>query len=633
MAGPSHRPRPLAGESTSPAGVSTLAPGTSDARSQRKPWLFRIVPALDSLRHYSSRAFVADAIAGLTVAAVAVPQAMAYALVAGLPPQYGLYTAIVMTAVGALFDSSKQLINGPTNAISIAVLSALALVPEGERIGAAVLLAVLVGSGQTLIALMRVGDLTRYVSHSVIVGFTLGAGTLLVLDQLKNLLGLPGQGARSEHFLVRFWKTVTEGSAIDARAAAFGIGAIVAVVVLRYVSNRLYRMAGIRIPELLLTVMGAASIVWWFGLDQPGGGLRVVGEIPGQLPTFELPPLDWTLARELAPGALAIAVLGVLEAMAMAKAIAATTGQKLDMNQQCLSEGLANLTGGFFQCFPGSGSLTRSSINRLAGAVSQWSGVISAAAVAGTVVLFAPLARYIPVASLAGILMVAAYRMVEPKQLAYYLRATSFDARIVLATALSAVVISVEFCVLIGIFLSFFFYVPKAARVHLEELTITPERVIRAWRDTDERCSRLRLWDLEGELFFGAAQDLGAKLDHILEDAQDMGARIVVLRLKHARNPDAVCMRLFEDFVAKLTTTNIEVILCGVRRDLARILSNVGLMQRIGPERVHLEKAATWSSTFDAVQDAYRRLGDDRCSACPRSRQHPSGTRPSHYMI
>ncbi len=146
-----------------------------------------------------------DTMAGLTVAAVAVPQAMAYAQIAGIPPQYGLYTAIVMTTVGALLDSSKQLINGPTNAISIAVLSALVGFGEDERLQAAILLALLVGVVQIGISLLRLGDLTRYVSHSVIVGFTLGAAILLVLDQLKNLLGLPAAGTGEDHFLKRVW--------------------------------------------------------------------------------------------------------------------------------------------------------------------------------------------------------------------------------------------------------------------------------------------------------------------------------------------------------------------------------------------------------------------------------------------
>src|SRR5262249_39600133 len=205
--------------------------------------------------------------------------------------------------------------------------------------------------------------------------------------------------------------------------------------------------------------------------------------------------------RDLAGSGLAIALLGLLEAITMAKVIAAKSGKKLDINQQCLSEGVANLTGSFFSCFPGSGSLTRSAINQQAGAVSQWAGIISAAVVALTVVFLAPLARFIPSAALAGILMVTAFRFVDWPPLLYYLRATRLDRGFVIATALAAVFVSVEFCILIGVFLSFILYVPRAANVHLTEFTLTPERVLRERQPADLPCGRILIFSLEGELF------------------------------------------------------------------------------------------------------------------------------------
>src|SRR3954467_4972011 len=198
--------------------------------------LFRVVPAFDSLRNYSLHDLSSDTMAGLTVAAVAVPQAMAYAQIAGIPPQYGLYTAIVMTAVGALLDSSKQLINRPTNAISIAVLSALFGFHNEEIIPAVILLALLVGMIQTGIALLRLGDLTRYVSHAVIVGFTLGAAILLVLDQLKNLLGLPAAGTGHDHFLKRFWLTMSHVDGFNSPTLLVGLGAVAIALALRWIN-------------------------------------------------------------------------------------------------------------------------------------------------------------------------------------------------------------------------------------------------------------------------------------------------------------------------------------------------------------------------------------------------------------
>jgi sulfate permease, SulP family len=579
------------------------------ARSHPLAFLYRVVPAFDSLRSYGVAEARSDFLAGLTVAAVAVPQAMAYAMVAGLPAQYGLYTAIVMTAVGALFDSSRQLINGPTNAISIAVLSVIAAVEPDAKVQAAVLLALMVGAVQLAITLLRLGDLTRYISHSVIVGFTLGAGTLLVLDQIKNLFGFAAVGDVHAHFLVRFWDTLFEGGPIHGPTAAIGLGSIALVLALRYAKARL----GARlVPELLLVVIAMAFVVAKLGLD--ARGVKVVGEIPAELPGFAVPVLDSEQMRDFASGALAIAVLGLLEAIAMAKAIAAQTGQKLDMNQQCLSEGVANFTGSFFQCFPGSGSLTRSAINQQAGAATQWSGVWSAAAVALIMVAFAPYARYIPRAALAGILMVSAYKMIDWRALSYHVRSTYFDAAIVGVTAFSAVAISIEFCVLIGVFLSFLLTVPRAGRMLLTEFTIGKQGEIHERLPGDESCEHILIFGLEGELFFGAS---GALETHFAEIESRIGPRtsVIVVRLKRARNPDAVGLTLLESFVDRVEARGVRVLLCGVRAELASRLDRVGFSERLG-ERLFLEQPVRQTSTQLAIRHAYG-LIPERCAICP----------------
>jgi SulP family sulfate permease len=588
--------------------------------------LYRLVPALESLRTYTWNALRLDVFAGLTVAAVAVPQAMAYASIAGLPPQYGLYTAIVMTFVGALLDSSKQLINGPTNAISIALLSALAFEsdPNG-KIAAAILLAFLIGLVQTGITLFRLGDLSRYISHAVIVGFTLGAAILLVLDQLKNLLGLRDLGDPHEHFLLRFGRTM--GGIADTHLATLGIGlgTMALVLVLRAVGRRI----NARPPDFLLAIIAMALVVWLFGLDQRG--VRTVGDIPSHLPTPQMPDITWTRVRALSGSAFAIGVLGLLEAIAMAKAIASRTRQKLDINQQCLSEGLANLVGSFFQCFPGSGSLTRSAINVEAGAVSQWSGVVAAAVVAMTLLLLAPFAYYIPRAALAGILLLSAWRLVDRKQLLHHLRTTRFDALIVLATAVSAIVVSVEFCILIGILLSFVMFIPRAARVHLTELILTPDRVLRERGPKDAGCERILVFSLEGELFFGSGPDLEAHFETVL--ARCMPAtRVVVLRLKRVRNPDAVCLGLMDRFLEQMADKGVTVLLCGVRPDLAKVLRSSGLEHRLGDHRVfHETTDVDFSSTLEAVRHAYDLLVGDLCAACPRRGE--MGRDVLYYMI
>ena len=570
-----------------------------------------VVPAFDSLRSYGASDARADALAGLTVAAVAVPQAMAYAMVAGLPAEYGLYTAIVMTAVGAVFSSSKQLINGPTNAISIAVLSVIAVVDGADaRIGAAILLAFMVGLIQLGITILRLGDLTRYISHSVIVGFTAGAGSLLVLDQLKNLLGLRAMGAVHDHFLVRFWLTLTEGGAVHAETAAVGLGTIALVLALRWLKAR----NGWRLlPELLVVVGVMAGSVAALGLD--GRGVAVIGEIPAKLPSFAFPGLDAAQMRDLSTGALAIAVLGLLEAVAMAKAIAAQTRQKVDMNQLCLSEGLANFAGSFFHCMPGSGSLTRSAINQQAGASTQWSGVVSALAVALIVLVLAPYARFVPRAALAGILMVSAWKMVDRHSLLYHLRATRFDAAIVGVTAVSAVAISIEFCVLIGVFLSFLLAVPRAGRMLLTEFVVAPGGAIHERLPEDQPCPRILVFGLEGEMFFGSTAALDAHFA-LIEERVEEGTQVVVLRVKRVRSPDAVGLTLLDGFLERLKARDVHVLLCGVRPEFADKIQRSGLADRLG-ERMFLEQPVRQTSTMLAIRHAYH-LITSPCPTCPR---------------
>jgi SulP family sulfate permease len=569
------------------------------------------VPAFDSLRRYRLPDARADLLAGITVAAVAVPQAMAYALAAGLPADYGLYTAIVMTAVGALFASSRQLINGPTNAISIAVLSVISIVPSvDEKVQAAVLLAFMVGIVQLVITSMRLGDLTRYISHSVIIGFTLGASTLLVLDQMKNLLGLTSMGGVHDTFLYRFWLTMTQGGDVNTATLSIGLASIAMVLALRWLKNIL----GLRfLPELLLTVLTMAAVVAWLGLE--AHGVRVVGEIPAKLPTPTLPTIDYDLIRELSGGALAIAILGLLEAIAMSKALAAQTRQRVDMNQLCLSEGLANFTGGFFQCMPGSGSLTRSAINQQAGAVSQWSGVVSAVVVALIMLVFAPFAQLIPRAALAGILIVSAWKMIDWHGLYYHLRVTRFDAMIVGVTALSAVAISIEFCVLIGVVMSSLLTVRRAGRMLLTEFTITPDGAIRERFPDDRRCNRLLIYGLEGEMFFGASAALETHFQRI-EQRIDEHTRAVVLRLKRARNADAAGMIMLKDFVDRVQARGVHVLLCGVRRDLAHRMETTGLSVGIRTP-IFCEEKVPLTSTILAIRHAYQLIGDP-CASCPR---------------
>lgn len=573
----------------------------------------------------------ADLIAGLTVAAVAVPQAMAYALIAGVDPRYGLYTAIVMTALGSIFGSSAHLVNGPTNAISLVVLSAVAglrLNDPAQSLQAVFLLAILVGTFQLLIWWFRLGDLTRYISEAVVLGFMVGAGFLVALSQVPNLLGLHSVGGGEEHLLMRLWQTLREGGPIRPTAVALGVGTAAFVVGVRRIGNRL----GVPLPDMLLGLIVASVVAYLIGWRE------VWPEFPAELPRFRSPDIHWAWVRGLSGSALAIALLGLLEAIAIAKSIAAKTRQTVDCNRQCLAEGLANLGGGFFQCIPGSGSLTRSAINFQAGAVSRLSGIISAAGVALAVVLFADLAGYVPRPALAGILLVTAWRLIDRKRVAYCLRASRFDRDVALATAASAVFVSIEFSILIGVFLSFLFFVPRVSRLRVAELAIGPERVLRERQPDDPPCGKLVVLELEGELFFGVAPELDAILAGLTARAKD-GMRIIVLALKRTRNPDMVCMEKLQHFLEDMQKLNVLVLLCGVRADFALALDGLGFHDWLPTERIFLEDAPAndggpvISSTVRAVKRAYELLNEDLCATCPRRREMEEERQKGYYYM
>ena len=627
MAVSDRRTRAILGLRKTVATLIRRPEGVSYQRARRMlKLIYRYIPAVESLRDYSLDTFRRDLFAGTTVAAVAVPQAIAYAMIFNMPAEYGLYTAIVMTVVGSLLASSKQLINGPTNVISLAMLSALSVVPveilKDRWIEAAILMAFLVGAIQTAIALMRLGDLSRYISHAVIVGFTAGASVLLILDQLKNALGLSQpKGLEHAHFLERFWLTMTQGGKVNLVALAIAVGTIAITLGLRSI-NRKFKII---LPDLLMAIIVSGFVVWLFNLG--AYGVKLVDKVPPKLPSFGLPIWDFELIRSLAGSATAIALLGMLEAIAMSKSLAARSRQKLDINQQCLSEGVANMAGSFFNCFPGSGSLTRSYINYQAGAATQWSGVICAGMVALTIIGLAPLAQYIPKAALAGVLLLTATRMIDLPDLLYHIRATRFDAVIVIATALAAVFVSIEYCILIGVLLSFLFYVPRAAKVHMTELVVTSQRLVRERIPQDPLCSFVRIYNFEGELFFGSSPDFEELLERIETEVKPTSTgtgiskelsnvKVVLLRLKHVRNLDAVCLHKLDSFIERLQGSGIKVALTGIRDDVFAALDAVGIVERVGKNQVFRENQQLWSATMGAISWAYQQIGNSRCAHC-----------------
>jgi len=576
-----------------------------------------------------------DLLAGVTVAAISLPQAMAYAMIAGVDPRFGLYSAIVVTFVASIFGSSRHLINGPTNAISLVVFSALAYFNSDARFEAyqaMFLLGMMVGTIQILIAVFKLGDLTRYISESVVIGFMAGAGTLVGITQIGNLAGMRDRGTGHQHVLYRIWLTLTQ-SPVNWRALGIGLATIVLVVTLRYLCRKF------RLPQfdMLTALIVAALVAAAFGWSKPGPDgktlISVVGAVPRNLPLPHLPHIQLWWIKEMSGSALAIAFLGLLEALAIAKSIANTTRQQLDYNRQCLAEGLANLTGGFFQCLPGSGSLTRSAINFQSGAVSRVSGLFAAGTVALTVVALAPMARYIPKSALAGLLMVTAVRLVDWKRLSYAVRASRYDAALVSVTAFSAIFISVEFSILIGVALSILMFIPRAATVRLSELIVSNDRVVRERLPDDPPCSAMLLYDLEGELFFGAAPELDRIFAQVRRRTQAEDIRYVILRLKRTRNPDMVCLERFDHFLHEMESLGVTVLLCGVRPGFVRGMANLHFHEWFPADRIFPEERQKFSATLKAVRHVYEMLEENSCHHCEQSDFIGAEAPPMHYLV
>ena len=557
------------------------------------------------LDDYAGRFLRRDLIAALTVAAIALPQGMAYAQLAGVDPRYGLFSAILVTAVASIFGSSSHLINGPTSAISLVVFGALAMFDPEQRVEATeamFLLGAMVGSIQILISVFRLGDLTRHISDSVILGFMTAAAFLLALSQIGNVLGLKERGTGAQHVLHRLWLTVSENAAPNFRALAVTLSTLVLAIVFRKLVRR-YRLPQFDMLLALVLVSLGATLAGWTG-PGPGAATQVAvnGHVDAALPHLHVPVvrLHWVL--DLASDSVAIAFLGLLEALAIAKAIANDSRRTLDFNRQCLAEGLANLAGGFFQCLPGSGSLSRSAINYQAGAVTRLSGIFTAGFVTVAVLVLAPLAHDVPKPALAALLLLTAARLIDLKRLAYTMRASRMDAGIVVATAASAIAFGLDDAILIGVALSVALFVPRAAKLKVAELVIDASDVVRERRRTDHVDEEFVLFDLQGELFFGAAPELQRTLPHIRAVVEQRHVSHVLLPLKRVRTPDVVSLEQFEQFLKQAGQDSVRVWLAGVQPDLLAAFQRLRFLTWFPPDRLFPQGSAEDSATLAAIR-------------------------------
>ena len=382
-----------------------------------------------------------DALAGLTGALIVLPQGIAYAAIAGLPPEYGLYCAIGPAVVAALFGSSWHLVSGPTAAISIVVFSALApLAAPGspQYILFALTLGFLVGAVQLAVGLARLGRLAHHISHSVVVGFTSGAAFLIAASQLKHFFGL--KGVTASGFFGQLSQTMTLLSQAQFQIAAVGTLALLAAIASRFIHRG--------IPHMIVGMVAAGFLAAWLG------GVPTVGELPAALPRLSVPSFDLAIWSQLGISAAIIAVLGLTEAIAIARSVALRSGQKIDSNQEVVGQGLSNLVGSFLSAYPSSGSFTRSGLNFDAGAKTPLAAVFASLFLMIILALIARWITYLPMAAMAGILFLVAWGLIDRKEIVAIFRGPRHELVVLMVTFVATLVVQLEYAVFIGIAVS-----------------------------------------------------------------------------------------------------------------------------------------------------------------------------------
>ncbi len=516
----------------------------------------------------------ADLIAGLTVAVVMLPQAMGYAMIAGLPVRMGLYTAIVGSIVSALWGSSNQLQTGPTNAISLLVLSTLLEVEEPGStgyLGAAGLLAIMVGIFHLVMGMARLGVLVNFVSDSMVVGFTAGAGILIAFHQVGHLLRIPISPAPS------LWEFIPDivSHLLETHflSLALGVGTMLVILALRRVNRR--------IPNLLLGMLAAASVVGLLGLDTQG--VEVVGELPRGLPPLtDFSLFNPDLALDLFTGSLAIAAIGLVEAMSIARSISSQTGQRLDSNQQFIGEGLANIAAGLFSGYACSGSFTRSAVNYKAGAKTQVSSIFAGLFVLGGVALLAPLAAYVPLAALAGVLIVTGWSLVDREEIARIWHANVADRNIMVLTLAATLLLPLRLAVLIGISASILYYLLQTTRPRVREVMMSEDFRYFAPASDHPVCPQLGVVEILGDLYFGAVSHIEKRIESFR--ARYPEQRFLLLRMYTVENCDISGIYALESIVKSYRDRGGDVYFVHVHQPVLEIMKSSSFYDFVGAD-------------------------------------------------
>ncbi len=562
----------------------------------------RIFPFLRWLPMVTRTTLKADFIAGLTGAVVVLPQGVAFALIAGMPPVYGLYTAMVPPIIAGLFGSSRHLISGPTTAISIVVFATISKYVEPgspQFISMALTLTFLAGVYQLALGVARMGAVVNFISHSVVVGFTAGAAVLIGSSQLKHFFGIQIEsGATFFHTWEAIFHKITETNLFVLAVSSFTLALLIAFMLWKP-----------KWPGMLFAMIVSSLFAMLLGADEHH--IKVVGELPQQLPPLSLPDLSLASIKTLGSGAFAIAMLGLVEAVSIARSVASKSGQRINGSQEFTGQGLANIVGSFFSSYASSGSFTRSGLNYTAGAVTPMAAIFAAVSLAIVVLLVAPLAAHLPIAAMSAVLLVVAYRLIDMHHIKTILQTSKREAAVLITTFLATLFVELEFAIYVGVMLSLVIYLMRTAQPKVVSVTPDPRFGSRHMSDDSAlvSCPQLHIVRIDGSLYFGAVDHV-AEMLHTLAERYPKQKHLLIIG--NAINfIDVAGAELLVHEAKRRRDIGGGLYLVKIKEDVCSILRRGGFASTIGDGNIFQSKS-------DAIASIFGKLDRDVCQGCDK---------------
>ena len=592
--------------------------------------LNKFFPFLDWIHELKDpKVLRADMIAGLTVALVLIPQSMAYATLAGLPEVYGLYIAFVPVFIAALWGSSRQLGTGPVAVVS--TMTATMLTPVvipmlgsdytqeeflALYIPTAMFLTLLVGLFQFALGLFRLGAIVNFLSHPVIVGFTNAAALFIGLTQVSKIFGVEMPGGASDHFLtVRILGVIENIGDTHMETLLMGVASFAIMIGLKRYAPK--------IPAVLVAVVATTTVSYSIGFEQMGG--KVVGTIPEGLPAFAMPAFNLEAFSHLFIGAIIIAMVGFMEAISIAKAMAAKSKDRIDPNQELIGQGLANICGSFFQSYPASGSFSRSAVNFNAGAKTGFSSVVTAIIVVVTLLFLTPLLYHLPKATLAAVVIMAVFGLINFKSVKHIWVANKHDGVAAMVTFVATIgsAPKLDHGIMIGAVLAIVLYLYRTMQPRVAVLGRYKDGTLRDIEinkdiPTDENIIAVRF---DGTLYFA---NVSYFEDTMLKAVATYPNAKYLLVVGDAINQiDASGEEVLHHLVDRLHDNGITVVFSGLKRQILLVLKATGLFDVIGEQNV-------FSNEDFALDEIYRRLELDASGdVCPLKRRLESQSDPT----